>query len=72
MLVRLAPGAEYPPHRHAGNEELHVLDGELVVNDSNLYPGDYMQEGPGTVDHRVWSESGCTCILITSTDDDLL
>ena len=25
MLVRLAPGAEYPPHRHAGVEELYLL-----------------------------------------------
>ena len=27
MLVRLAPGTEYPPHRHAGVEELHMLHG---------------------------------------------
>ena len=25
MLVRLAPGADYPPHRHAGLEELYLL-----------------------------------------------
>ena len=29
MLVRLAPGAEYPPHIHAGVEELYLLHGEL-------------------------------------------
>jgi len=29
MLVRLAPGVAYPPHSHAGVEELHLLDGEL-------------------------------------------
>jgi anti-sigma factor ChrR (cupin superfamily) len=29
MLVRLAPGASYPAHTHAGVEELHLLDGEL-------------------------------------------
>lgn len=32
MLVRLIPGAEYPPHTHAGVEELHLLDGELWIN----------------------------------------
>ena len=26
MLVRLAPGASYPAHTHAGVEELHLLD----------------------------------------------
>ena len=29
MLVRLLPGVEYPPHTHAGVEELFLLDGEL-------------------------------------------
>lgn len=29
MLVRLAPGTDYPSHRHAGLEELYLLDGEL-------------------------------------------
>src|SRR5256885_16820945 len=31
MLVRLAPGASYPAHTHAGIEELHLLDGELWI-----------------------------------------
>ena len=49
MLVRLAPGAEYPPHTHAGVEELHMLQGELIVDDKKLYPGDYLRSEPGTV-----------------------
>src|SRR5262249_48853110 len=36
MLVRLAPGAGYPPHRHAGVEELHLLHGELWIDGSKL------------------------------------
>jgi anti-sigma factor ChrR (cupin superfamily) len=71
MLVRLAPGAAYPPHTHAGVEELHLLDGELWIDDRKLYPGDYNRGEPGTADHRVWSETGCTCVLITSTRDVL-
>jgi anti-sigma factor ChrR (cupin superfamily) len=72
MLVRLAPGTDYPPHRHAGLEELHLLHGELMIGDRKLYPGDYNRADPGTVDHRVWSETGCTCVLITSFDDAIL
>jgi anti-sigma factor ChrR (cupin superfamily) len=72
LLVRLAPGADYPPHRHAGIEELHLLDGELIVNDMKLYPGDYLKADAGSVDHRVRSETGCTCLLLTSTEDELL
>jgi len=71
MLVRLAPGADYPPHRHAGLEELHLLDGELMIDDRKLYPGDYNRAEPGSVDSRVWSKTGCTCVLITSTLDEL-
>jgi anti-sigma factor ChrR (cupin superfamily) len=71
MLVRLAPGGEYPPHRHAGVEELHLLQGELWIDDRKLYPGDYNRAEPGTADSRVWSETGCTCVLITSTRDEL-
>jgi len=69
MLVRLAPGTAYPPHRHAGVEELFLLDGELWIEDRKLYPGDYNRGEPGTADQRVWSETGCTCILITSPSD---
>ena len=71
MLVRLAPGVDYPPHTHAGLEELHLLYGELWINDRKLYPGDYNRAEPGTADQRVWSETGCTCVLVTSTKDVL-
>lgn len=71
MLVRLAPGVDYPPHSHAGVEELHLLQGELWIDDRKLHPGDYSRAEPGTADRRVWSETGCTCVLITSPRDVL-
>jgi anti-sigma factor ChrR (cupin superfamily) len=71
MLVRLAPGASYPAHTHAGVEELHLLDGELWIDNRKLVPGDYNYGAPAASDERVWSETGCTCVLITSTKDIL-
>lgn len=71
MLVRLAPGAVYPPHSHAGVEELYLLDGELFIDDRKLFPGDYNRAEFGTGDQHVWSERGCTCVLLTSTKDIL-
>ena len=71
MLVRLLPGVEYPPHSHAGVEELHLLDGELWIDERKLCPGDYNLGKPGGSDKRVWSETGCTCVLVTSTRDVL-
>jgi anti-sigma factor ChrR (cupin superfamily) len=69
MLVRLAPGARYPAHTHAAVEELHLLDGELWIDGRKLNAGDYNHGVPGTTDRSVWSETGCTCLLITSTGD---
>jgi anti-sigma factor ChrR (cupin superfamily) len=71
MLVRLAPGASYPAHTHAGVEELHLLGGELWIDGRKLVPGDYNYSTPGATDERVWSETGCTCLLVTSTKDTL-
>lgn len=72
MLVRLAPGTDYPPHRHGGVEELHLLQGELIVDGQTFHPGDYRRGEAGAIDRRVWSETGCTCVLITSLHDALL
>ena len=71
MLVRLAPGASYPPHTHAGVEELHLLEGELWIDERKLFPGDYNYGAPGAGDTLVWSKTGCTCVLVTSTKDTL-
>lgn len=71
MLVRLDPGTDYPSHRHAGVEELHLLHGVLKVDGRTLHPGDFIHAEAGSVDRRVWSETGCTCFLMTSAEDTL-
>ena len=71
MLVRLLPGAAYPPHVHADVEELHLLEGELWIDDRKLHAGDYNRAERHPCDQRVWSETGCTCVLITSALDVL-
>ena len=54
------PARDYPAHTHAGVEELHLLDGELWIDERKLFPGDYNYGAPGAGDERVWSETGCT------------
>ncbi|HEY7220551.1 MAG TPA: cupin domain-containing protein [Candidatus Binatia bacterium] len=71
MLVCLDPRTDYPGHTHAGVEELHLLHGVLKVDDKTYYPGDFLRSEPGSVDRRVWSETGCTCFLMTSVKDFL-
>jgi hypothetical protein len=67
----LLPGVEYPAPTHAGLEELFLLDGELWMDDRKLYPGDYNRAEAPSGDTRVWSETGCTCVPVTSTRDIL-
>jgi hypothetical protein len=43
-----------------------------MIGDKKLYPGDYNRAEAGGVDHRVWSETGCTCVLLTSYKDVIL
>jgi anti-sigma factor ChrR (cupin superfamily) len=71
MLVRLAPGVIYPAHTHACAEELHLLDGELWIDGRKLFAGEYYHAERGSSDERVWSETGCTCLLVASQDDVL-
>jgi len=71
MLVRLGPGVDYPPHTHEAVEELHLLQGELWIDDRKFEPGDYNRADAGTRDRRVWSETGCTCVVIASGRDVL-
>src|SRR5204862_1419503 len=71
MLVRLAPGASYPAHTHAGVEELHLLDGELWIDEKKRLVEGKSLGVAGAGDENVWSETGCTCVLITSTEDIL-
>ena len=71
MLVRLEPGISYPPHTHADIEELHLIEGELWIDDRLLHPGDYNRADAGSADARVYSETGCTCVLVTSFRDVL-
>jgi DNA-directed RNA polymerase specialized sigma24 family protein len=71
MLVTLAPGAAYPAHRHVAGEELHLLAGELEIDGRRLRSGDYNRAEAGTSDVIVRSETGCTCVLITSFQDVL-
>ena len=71
-LVRLAPRTDYPPHRHDAIEELYMLHGVLMVDEDTFYPGDYRRAPAGAVDRRVWSETGCTGVLLTSLGDVFL
>jgi anti-sigma factor ChrR (cupin superfamily) len=71
MVVRLSPRASYPRHTHADVEELYLLEGELWIDRKKVIPGGFYRAEAGSSDQLVWSETGCTCVLLTSTRDVL-
>jgi putative transcriptional regulator len=73
MLVRMAPGAAYPAHRHGGPEECLVLSGDLSVGDAiQLGPGDYQRMDCGSVHEVQSTQAGCLLFVVSSRHDEIL
>ncbi len=71
-LVRLDPGTVYPAHRHAGIEELYLMEGDLIVEGYTMHPGDYCRAEAGSLHGEIRTDSGCKFIAVASLDDQLL
>lgn len=72
QLVRLAPGSVYPPHRHAGAEELFLLEGDLLVSGVEMHAGDYCRAEPDSVHDDISTRDGCVFISTASVHDELI
>lgn len=57
-LLRYAPGAALPEHRHAGFEQILVLDGAQIDDRGRYGKGTLVINPPGT-HHAVTSPEGC-------------
>ncbi|GMV58641.1 MAG: hypothetical protein AMXMBFR72_17470 [Betaproteobacteria bacterium] len=63
-LVRMAPGAALPAHRHdEGDEECLVLEGTVVVNDITYGSGDYALALRGSEHRSVRTDTGALFLL---------
>jgi hypothetical protein len=67
-LVRCQPGVHYPVHRHAGIEEILMLEGNFVCDGKTYGVGDYLLSGSGSA-HDPNSPDGCLFFVRTSMDD---
>lgn len=62
-VLRYAPGASVPLHRHQGYEHVYVIAGEQL-DERGAYPtGTLIVNAPGT-SHRVWSPRGCLVLVV--------
>jgi len=63
-LLRLAPGALLPPHRHPRDEECIVLEGRLRVGSQiEIGPGGYHLAHGGALHATITTETGATIFL---------
>lgn len=70
-LLRYAPGATVPAHRHPGWEQILVLEGSQQDENGRYEAGCVVFNPPGTV-HSVASPEGCVVLAIWERPVDLL
>lgn len=61
-LLKYAPGASVPRHRHAGLETVVVLDGAQSDESGEYRAGAVVLNAAGS-EHSVWSENGCVVMI---------
>lgn len=65
LLVRYAPGAVIPRHRHVGDEQIFVLEGSVADDTGVCTAGNYARRPPGCV-HTVTSPAGALVFAVIS------
>lgn len=71
-LVKMAPGGALPPHRHLGNEQFYILEGDCSVHGAQLGPGDFHRAAAGSVHESTSTVGGTTFLLIAPADYEIL
>jgi anti-sigma factor ChrR (cupin superfamily) len=61
-LLRYAPGAGVPRHRHPALETILVLEG-VQSDERGDYPAGTLILNPAGTEHSVWSATGCTVLI---------
>jgi anti-sigma factor ChrR (cupin superfamily) len=69
-IVRMAPGATLPSHRHADIEESYILEGEILISGVLMRPGDYCCAAAGSLHTEVTTKTGCVFIAVASSRDE--
>ena len=71
LLLKFEPGAKYPFHNHPGGEEIFVMKGSCLINDTVLNAGDYLYTPPD-FKHGVKTDTGCELMLIVPQEVEIL
>lgn len=64
QLVRFAPGAAFPLHRHEGPEFIYLLEGNAIQEGQPLSAGWTAVAAMGTLDSNFHSPTGCVFLTV--------
>jgi anti-sigma factor ChrR (cupin superfamily) len=65
VLIRYTPGSVIARHRHIGDEQIWVLEGEVADDTGVCTAGNYARRPPGCV-HTVTSPTGALVFAVIS------
>ncbi|HEX9000432.1 MAG TPA: cupin domain-containing protein [Blastocatellia bacterium] len=71
-LVRMSPGTSLPPHKHLGEEQFFVLEGDCIVHGTCLGPGDFHHASAGSIHESTYTVGGTTFLLIAPANYEIL
>jgi anti-sigma factor ChrR (cupin superfamily) len=62
-LWRIEPGAAVPPHPHTREEECLVLEGSVIHDGVEYFPGDFLLAPPGERHHPFEAPNGALLMI---------
>ena len=71
-LVKMAPGASLPAHRHTGVEQVFILEGDCNLNGEVLGPGDYHRAEGGSIHEITRTTNGTLFLLVAPANYEVL
>ena len=71
-ISKLEPGTKTIPHRHTGNEEFYIIEGELIDSDGTIFKkGDFVSFAPGS-EHNSYTKTGCMILTFMSGKNEII
>lgn len=71
VMIRMAPGASYPSHRHRGVEELLVLQGGFEDEHGSYREGQFVLYEDGSTHHPRALPDGPACIFFAISQEGI-
>ena len=71
-LVKMSAKTHFPSHRHTEDEECYIIEGSIEMGGQLFRKGDYIRAEAGSVHEGIYSESGCTLLILSSQRNEIL